>query len=296
MAIIDCFTFNNELDVLELRLRELGSIVDRFVLVEAAVSHTGLPKPLHFADNRARFAEWADRITHVALPNLPESADPWVRENAQREAIAGHIGPVGDRDFVVVSDVDEIPRADTLASAVRRRDYVIMGLRLAHFYLRLNYLQIRGRDPTYVWPVLARGNAFKRFGPQKLRDLRVGIERRHRAGTLETGYAVEENAGWHFSYVGDDAHVLLKLKSFAHQELAHSDILEQFGVAGILERRLDIFGRPDCQWIAVKPNAYFPKALSESPEAYRHLLVEDPDYEIDADASFAAGKVGVRKL
>lgn len=54
--IIDCFTFFNELDVLEIRLRELDGVVDRFVLVEATLTHQGKPKPLLYAENKERFA------------------------------------------------------------------------------------------------------------------------------------------------------------------------------------------------------------------------------------------------
>ncbi len=39
--IYDCFTFFNELDLLEIRLNVLRDVVDRFVLVEAGETHTG---------------------------------------------------------------------------------------------------------------------------------------------------------------------------------------------------------------------------------------------------------------
>ena len=38
--------------------------VDRFVVVEAPVTHSGLPKRLAFAENRQRFARWNDRVVH----------------------------------------------------------------------------------------------------------------------------------------------------------------------------------------------------------------------------------------
>ena len=39
--IYDCFTFFNEMDLLEIRLNELDPVVDRFVLVEATVTQRG---------------------------------------------------------------------------------------------------------------------------------------------------------------------------------------------------------------------------------------------------------------
>ena len=48
MKIYDCFTFFNELELLDLRLKELYNHVDCFVLVEATLTHTGKPKELIF--------------------------------------------------------------------------------------------------------------------------------------------------------------------------------------------------------------------------------------------------------
>ena len=39
--VYDCFTFFNELDLLEVRLAELYNVVDHFVIVESPISFTG---------------------------------------------------------------------------------------------------------------------------------------------------------------------------------------------------------------------------------------------------------------
>jgi beta-1,4-mannosyl-glycoprotein beta-1,4-N-acetylglucosaminyltransferase len=65
--IYDCFMLFNELKVMELRLSELEETVDRFVVVEAPVTHADLPKSLAFAKNRSRFARWNDRVVHVVV-------------------------------------------------------------------------------------------------------------------------------------------------------------------------------------------------------------------------------------
>ena len=53
--IVDCFPFFNELDILEIRLNSLAPYVDRFVLTECNVTHSGNQKPLFFAENKERF-------------------------------------------------------------------------------------------------------------------------------------------------------------------------------------------------------------------------------------------------
>lgn len=50
--IYDCFIFFNELDILELRLKELGHVVDKFVLVEANRTFQNGPKPYYFEENK----------------------------------------------------------------------------------------------------------------------------------------------------------------------------------------------------------------------------------------------------
>src|SRR4029077_1834400 len=83
--IVDCFTFFNELELLEIRLKELGEVVDKFVLVESTLTFQGKPKPLFFRDNASRFAPFQSKIDHVIV-DMPETDDPWVREGFQRNS------------------------------------------------------------------------------------------------------------------------------------------------------------------------------------------------------------------
>jgi len=55
MKIYDCFTFYNELDILEMRLNILDSDVDYFVLVEATTTYSGKEKKLIYDENKFRF-------------------------------------------------------------------------------------------------------------------------------------------------------------------------------------------------------------------------------------------------
>lgn len=292
MRVFDAFMFNNELDVLELRLAELASVVDRFVLVEAAETHSARPKPLHFEANRHRFQRYLDRIEHVKVECFANLTDAWARENSQREAIRLGLQDLADDDFVIISDVDEIPRPSAIARLRSLPGAAFVGMRLALFYLRFNYLQLRGADPVFVWPVAVRGDVLRRLGPQQVRNMRTALHRAHRLGTLAADQVVLDHAGWHFSYVGDDQSVRDKLASFAHLELARSEALEQHGIDGILSQRLDLFNRPHFQWVAVALNEYFPATLVGAADRYRDLLVSAPEYVNDIAATMA-GRVVV---
>jgi beta-1,4-mannosyl-glycoprotein beta-1,4-N-acetylglucosaminyltransferase len=84
MKIYDCFTFYNELDLLELRLQELYDHVDHFVLVEANRTFQNNSKPFYFGENQHRFARYMDKIIHIQVNDMPESTDAWGREAHQR--------------------------------------------------------------------------------------------------------------------------------------------------------------------------------------------------------------------
>jgi len=62
MHIYDCFTFFNELDILEIRLNMLDKYVDKFVLVEARKTHSGKDKPLFYNDNKKRYKKFNDKM------------------------------------------------------------------------------------------------------------------------------------------------------------------------------------------------------------------------------------------
>ena len=73
--IYDGFMFFNELELLEIRLHELSDVVDRFILVESPITHSGKHKPLYFAAAREepRFAPFLGRLGHVVVA-LPRGA------------------------------------------------------------------------------------------------------------------------------------------------------------------------------------------------------------------------------
>ena len=63
--IYNAFMFYDEFDLLDIRLKELSGLVDRFVLIESNRTYTGKPKPLYFCENSERYVKYADRIVHI---------------------------------------------------------------------------------------------------------------------------------------------------------------------------------------------------------------------------------------
>ena len=116
MKVYDCFTFYNEFELLELRLRSLWDVVDYFVLVEADKTQTNIPKPFYFNERKADFAEFLPKIRHLmGRVDLPyKGTGDWVIEFAQRNLIAQGLTDAEPDDLVFISDLDEIWAPDIL--------------------------------------------------------------------------------------------------------------------------------------------------------------------------------------
>lgn len=116
MKVYDCFTFYNEFELLELRLKSLWDIVDYFVLVETDKNHTNEPKPFNFEEHKAEFKEFLPKIRHIKLSvNIPHlEVGDWTIENAQRNCIVKGLEDAAPDDLVFISDLDEIPYPDIL--------------------------------------------------------------------------------------------------------------------------------------------------------------------------------------
>lgn len=210
MAIIDCFTFYNEMELLEIRLNYLAPVVDKFVLVESTKTHSGLDKPLFFEENKALFKPFLNDITHIIVDNMPsvnDVSDRWVLENYQRNSIMtglDHIQPA-PKDYILISDIDEIPRRDLL-----ERQFVGVYVQRCFMY----YLNVLS-DENWTGTVgLEYDRITSHYGnPQKVRNHRSQME-------------PIRNGGWHFGWLGGYERVYQKIKAFAHTEIDQPNIMD----------------------------------------------------------------------
>ena len=116
MKIYDCFTFFNELELLELRLETYYDIVDRFVIVEADKTHANIPKPFNFLENIERYEKYLPKI-HYVMDNsvVPYGGvGDWSIENNQRNSIMKGLDDAEPDDLIMISDLDEFPDPVTI--------------------------------------------------------------------------------------------------------------------------------------------------------------------------------------
>lgn len=193
MKIYDGFLFNDELDLLELRLMELGSVVDEFILVEMAHNFQKQPKPLHYQENLARFERWGHRIRHIVVENYQIAAHP-AMERFQRRVI-GFQGLRGCSfgDILCLGDVDEIPDPTILEKAKSEGLPHAVSLQQRLYYHTVDW-ELASR---WVGTVLVPIN-----GPvdcQSIRDNRYY-------------FPILADGGWHFSWLGSPEQIQNKLR------------------------------------------------------------------------------------
>ena len=269
--IYDCFMFSNEFDIVELRFRELYDVVDYFVVVEANTCHKGNPKPMLFAQNLERYKPWADKIRHIMVEDMPlDSPDPWVRENHQRNAIQRGLTDAQPHDWVIVSDADEIPRPSAV-QALHNSRYSVVGFHMISAYFKVNFMATT-IESDYVWTVAYRRGV--NIDPQGARNARHLIQQ----GVLQEGNpgVVGEirHGGWHLSYMGDEAFVANKIRTFAHQEFNNEEILGNLDIQKFLDEGRDLYGRPGYKWAVTPLTDFFPKTIVENQSAYAHLIAQ----------------------
>ena len=111
MKIFDCFTFFNELELLELRLESLYDVVDCFVIVEADKTHANVPKPFNFYEHRNDFKKYLSKIHYIMdTSTVPyKGVGDWSLENNQRNNIMQGLTDAAPDDLILISDADEFP-------------------------------------------------------------------------------------------------------------------------------------------------------------------------------------------
>lgn len=255
--IIDCFTFFDEFEILEIRLHELDEWVDRFVLVECAETYSGEKKPLYFLKNKNKVKSFLPKITHLIAPAPKNPKDFWVRIKSQTDYLINALDDCADGDLILIGDVDEIPKGlDFTEILLGERGFVVFVQRQYFFYLNL-------RRPG-GWP----GTVMMPFGRIKddfdnsMFDARI-IRR--------SGYAVK-SGGWHFTKVGDIDSVALKLKSSGHYNLPSIKKMwsDKKNLHNVMEVSRAIKGRK----LSVSPIDEHPKYFLDNIEKFKHLLTK----------------------
>ena len=219
--LIDCFSYFNEAELLELRLKLLYDKVDRFIITEADHTHSGKPKSLTLLDTLKTIDVPLDKIiyVHVQLPSAEEEPNHWVRERRQRDAAKQFIK---DDDIVFVSDCDEILNPDHinyLEYVKKNHPNNILRVPLVFLCGRADLRVHNDNNQPISWntPFFVSGKQLKNYTLSMIReDHAWGIHNLKDTDILITEDGVPKEFGWHFTWMGNLDRIQLKENSYCH--------------------------------------------------------------------------------
>lgn len=268
MRIFDCFTFYNELDILELRLEILYNYVDRFVIVEADHTFTSKPKEFNLEKNWDRFKKWHNKITYIKASS-PKNSNAWDNESWQRNQMIHGLVDITAEDVIIVSDVDEIIRP-TAIDVIKNTKYDWYGLMMPAFYFKFNYLDTKPNWHYKPWAKAYRGNF---LSPQQMRSLNT-------EHLTDRSCALLHHGGWHFGWLGDENFAKNKIKSFSHTELDNKIILDNINIDKHISEGTDHFRLESTTWVPVKLDDYFPREILDHNDKYAPFILTNGDKSV----------------
>lgn len=270
--------YRAELDILELRLATLDPVVDIHVISEADRYYSGARKPYWLDLDDARW-EWWQRRMRVLHPLVwkgsevrrepledaqPCDSDRWVRENQQRAGL--RIKPADD-DIVLLSDLDEIPRPETIMDAAQvlhatdPSERLILRPRLAMHSVALGWR----------WPHAVEGICSLMTG-RTFRSFPTAQHARNGRGVVYGDPNDPSALGWHLAAMGGVGAVQCKIRNAAHHELDRHPFNTREWIEDCMRTGKDLFGRPDRQCDLVG-EGQLPAAASDA--RFAHLWCWD---------------------
>jgi len=247
--------FFDEEMLLELRLNTLNKFVDKFVIVESSYTHSGKDKKLIFDINK--YSKFKDKIHYIVLKDPPagieeansnddegevsrkEILNALKRENLQRDTILDGLKDADKNDWIIISDLDEIPNLENLNFSNIKNKIIFFKQKVFYYKLNLELKTLR-----WIGSKACRKKDLK--SPQWLRNIKDKIYSKWRLDILfsEKKYSdiyFIENGGWHFSFVKKPEDIEKKLKSYLHHREYDIDPLGVDKIKNLINSRSVIY-------------------------------------------------------
>tara|TARA_B100001093_G_scaffold499592_1_gene549017 strand:+ start:485 stop:1360 length:876 start_codon:yes stop_codon:yes gene_type:complete len=216
--------------ILDLRLNYLDKYVDHFVIVESKYNHNGEKREPLF--NIEKFKKFKNKITYLLLdqegedfakinnddnPNLKAGKkvmNALKRENYQRNFLLNGLAHAKDDDWIIISDLDEIPNLEI--NDLRKSRSKIVFFKQLMIYYKLNLFLDK-----YPWTGSKACKKKDLQSPQWLRNIK---DKNYPWWRIDVFFSdkkfsnieIFENGGWHFSYIKSPQNIEKKLKSYLH--------------------------------------------------------------------------------
>lgn len=257
--IYDCFVFNDELDLLDIRLNILNNVVDYFILIEGERTWQNNKKIPFFENNKHRFAKFIDKIYYVVIPEAEFVPHTWTNERMSFDKILDVLKTtsIKNNDIVLVSSCDEIPNPNQFNIL---KDTTLFP---THFQQKLYYYYIN--TIFNHWGTIYCGGTSAITFEQLLQKGSVYDTITERS----TNNSFIKNGGWHFSYLGGADQIYTKVRSFSHEEYKNMTKEEITQQVALLK---DLYNRHDVYLDSLDPEENWPMYIQQNKENFSKFI------------------------
>ena len=274
MKIFDCFMYFDEDLILDLRLNTLNDFVDKFIIVESNITHTGKKKSLKFDINK--FKKFQYKIEYHPIENLVIDESLKLKKNwskhhlvdqSIRNSLAKYISNASDNDWIIISDIDEVPNPIKFEKFDQSKKFGFFEQKL--FCYKFN-LQSMTESPWYGSRICVK--KFLR-SPQWLRNIKVKKAKNFFKEILGQNHQILQDGGWHFTSIKKPSEIIIKLKSFAHSEMVKPHMLDENFIKNKIISQQDIFDR-EIVLKKIELNNNLPRYLIDNIEKFNEFIID----------------------
>ena len=249
--VVDITLFNNELELLDLRVKILEDVVDFFIVKEATHTFQGDPKELlSKAYNHPKV------FTYVV--EFSPGMDTWQRDRFQRGVQVDLTAyGINEDAIVMTSDLDEIPNPEAVEWV--RDNFNPSAMYALEQRMHQYYLNVRNLSEPWS------GTRICSMERYRLMDAETMRHSQHLCMTLP-------DAGWHWSFLGGEKQIEKKIRSYAHEEYDNEETIQQ--IAKRMLYNEDVFNR-GFQLQTVPLDESYPKYILDNQDKLAHLIRKD---------------------
>lgn len=204
--IIDTTLFNDEFDMLDIHLAITENYVDRWIILEANRTFSGILKPYNLSNNIEKYKEkYGDRIEVINL-ELNEDQKNLVCETLMRRGFRSSLEKYEDDDIIIHGDLDEIINPEMWKNILELMSEHQKPVSCNFEMYLYRFDQKAGRN--WKGSVVAKKSMFDT--PHDLYKGSMDVVKRKNRGNC---VSLDNAVGWHWTWMGNDELIKNKVVS-----------------------------------------------------------------------------------
>ncbi len=231
---------------MDLRFNILNEYVEKFIVCESTISHSGKKKKLNFDINN--YPKFKDKINYIVIDEEPKGiigfknglaephekrSDSLKRINLSYNYMLRAISEASDNDLIILSDNDEIPNLNSQQFKNSKKDIIIFKQLFFYYKLNLFYDLV----PWYGSKAAKKKNLLSMSWLRNLKNKEYPFWRIDTlfSNTRYINLEIIKDGGWHFTNLMTAKKLYEKLKNFGHHD--------EFEISGMtvddLQKKMD---------------------------------------------------------